>query len=106
MKEKKLEVRVSSAEYEKIKAQAGRQGISQFVRTKLGLNEDCQDKSKDSAPKAAESTESLVRTNEPIVRTKASENTRVKPNQVCRALGHAFIMDGDKMVCSRCGQAK
>ena len=108
MKEKKLEIRVSNAEYEKVKAQAGRQGISQFVRTKLGLDGSCQDKSKDSPPEVAESPELVVRTKEPIVRTEASKKTGSKgtPNQVCRALGHSYVMDGDQMVCSRCNQKK
>jgi antitoxin component of RelBE/YafQ-DinJ toxin-antitoxin module len=71
---------------------------SKSVRTK---EQNVRTESKDSGTESPE----LVRTVEPGRMEKPAKKPVVS-NQVCRALGHFYIVDSDRMICARCNHPK
>ena len=128
MKLKKLEIRVSESEYDQVKVWAGKDGISNFVRTKLGLDGELSGQNGDDVrtniQEVVEDAQKLsgqTKEIEPVSGQKHQKSRgksiaqemaedairevrqRGKPNQVCRALGHRFMMQDGRMTCERCG---
>jgi hypothetical protein len=102
-------IKLNDQDHANWSAQADKEGLTltAWIRKKVNLSMESEPQKvnlkAESDQKVNLPSEMGQKVNPPIKKVNLSKGT---PNQVCRALGHSFTMQGDQMVCSRCNQAK
>jgi hypothetical protein len=100
---KVIGIKLNDQDHANWSAQADKEGLTltAWIRSKVNLSMEVEPQKVnlkvEKAPK---------KVNLPSEAGQKVNPSKGTPNQVCRALGHAFIMEDGKMVCSRCNRAK
>ena len=103
---KVIGIKLNDQDHANWSAQADKEGLTltAWIRSKVNLGMEVEPKKVNLSPETDQKVNlKTEKVNPPIKKVNPSKGT---PNQVCRAVGHAFIMEGGKMVCSRCNRAK